>query len=65
MGSPVLTSARRVVAVLLAVLLGGALISVLPDAAPASADGAPNGSAITESGAPGEFANLKVTVSQT
>jgi hypothetical protein len=57
-------SGRRVVAALLAMLLGAALISVLPGALLASADGAPSGSAVTVSGQ-GEFANLKVTVSQT
>jgi hypothetical protein len=57
-------SARRVVAVLLAMVLGAAVVSVLPGAPHASADGAPADSAMTKSGA-GEFSNLKVTVSQT
>jgi hypothetical protein len=57
-------SGRRVVAALLAMMLGAAVISVLPGAAPASADGVPADSAMTVSGK-GDFANLKVTVSQT
>jgi hypothetical protein len=57
-------SASRVVAALLAVMLGAAVISVLPGAPPASADGPPSDSAMTVSGK-GDFANLQVTVSQT
>jgi hypothetical protein len=57
-------SARRVVAALLAMMLGAAVISLVPAAPPASADGAPADSAMTKSGSD-EFANLKVTVSQT
>ena len=52
------------VATLLAMMLSAAMISVLPGAAPASADGAPPDSAMTKSGM-GEFKNLQVTVSQT
>lgn len=57
---------RRVLAMVLAMMLAAGGISflcgsVLPAAA---ADGAPTDSAVTESGK-GEFANLKVTVSQT
>jgi hypothetical protein len=55
---------RRVVVALLAMLLGAAMISVLPGVPPASADGAPADSAMTKSGT-GDFNNLKVTVSQT
>jgi hypothetical protein len=57
-------SAPRVVATLLAIILGAAVISLLPGAQPASADGPPSGSAVTVSGT-GDFASLKVTVSQT
>jgi hypothetical protein len=57
-------SGRRVVVALLAMMLGAAVISVLPSATPASADGAPSGSAMTESG-DAAFPGLKVTVSQT
>nr|MBA2470933.1 hypothetical protein [Pseudonocardiales bacterium] len=58
-------SARRVVAALLAMMLGAAMISVLATSRPAAAD-APTGSAVTKSGDPrGPFANLKVTVGQT
>ena len=57
-------SGRRVVAALLAMMLGAAMLSVLPGAPPASADGAPADSAMTKSGK-GDFAKLKVTVSQT
>ena len=57
-------SGRRMVATLLAMMLSAAMISVLPGAAPASADGAPPDSAMTKSGM-GEFKNLQVTVSQT
>ena len=51
-------------ALTLALVLGAVMISVLPGAPPASADGAPADSAMTKSGA-GEFKDLKVTVSQT
>lgn len=59
-------SERRVVAALLAMVLAAAVISVLPSSSPASAaaDPASSGSAVTMSGK-GEFAGLKVTVSQT
>jgi hypothetical protein len=57
-------SARRVVAALLAMMLGAAVLTVLSSAPPASADKAPPGSAKTLSGT-GDFMNLKVTVSQT
>lgn len=58
-------SGRRVVAALLAMMLGaGMMISVLPGTAPASADGVPPDSAMMKHGE-GEFANLQVTVSQT
>ena len=60
-------SACRVVAALLAMMLGAALISVLPSSLPASAaaaDPASGDSSVTVSGT-GEFAKLKVTVSQT
>jgi hypothetical protein len=58
---------RRVVAALLAMMLGAAMISVLPSSLPASAaagDPATGDSSVTVSGK-GEFANLKVKVSQT
>lgn len=57
---------RRVVAALLAMVLAAAVISVLPSSSLASAapDPASSGSAVTMSGK-GEFAGLKVTVSQT
>ncbi|MDT7596709.1 MAG: hypothetical protein QOJ06_2255 [Pseudonocardiales bacterium] len=59
-------SGRRVVGALLAMMLGAAVISVLPGALPASADGSPADSAMTLSGkADGPFGALKVTVSQT
>ena len=51
-------------ALALALVLGAAVISVLPGAPPAAADGAPADSAMTKSGA-GSFDKLKVTVSQT
>jgi hypothetical protein len=57
-------SGRRVVAALLAMMLGAAMISFLPGVPSASADGAPPDSALTKSGE-GVFANLQVTVSQT
>jgi hypothetical protein len=57
-------SGRRVVAGLLAMMLGVALISILPGAMPAFADLPLSDSAMTKSGT-GEFNNLKVTVSQT
>lgn len=60
-------SGHRVVAALLAMVLGAAMISVLPGSLPASAtaaDPASGDSPVTVSGK-GEFANLKVTVSQT
>ena len=57
-------SRRRLVAALLAMSMGGVLNSVVAGPTPASADTAPSGSAATVSGT-GEFANLKVTVSQT
>jgi hypothetical protein len=59
-------SGRRVVAALLAMVLGAVMISVLPSSLPASAAAAPvtGDSSVTVSGK-GEFANLKVTVSQT
>ncbi len=59
-------SARRVVTALLAMMLGAAVISMLPGRPLASADpadGAQSGSAMTVSGT-GEFAKLQVTVSQ-
>ncbi|MGH3549134.1 MAG: hypothetical protein ACRDQU_13690 [Pseudonocardiaceae bacterium] len=59
-------SGRRVVAGLLAMMLGAAMISILPSSPPASAAADPTASdsAVTVSGK-GDFANLKVTVSQT
>jgi hypothetical protein len=54
---------HRVVVALLAMMLGAVVISALPGAQPASADGAPGDSAMTKSGE-GEFKDLKVTVSQ-
>ncbi|HEX5143501.1 MAG TPA: hypothetical protein VFW21_06495 [Mycobacterium sp.] len=59
-------SERRVVAALLAMMLGAVMISVLPSSPPASAaaDPATGDSSVTVSGT-GEFANLKVTISQT
>jgi hypothetical protein len=59
-------SVRRMVAALLAMVLGAVMISVLPSSLPASAAAAPGtgDSSVTVSGK-GEFANLKVTVSQT
>ena len=60
-------NACRVVAALLAMMLGAVMVSVLPSAPMASAappDGASSDSALTVSGK-GDFANLKVTVSQT
>ncbi|MGH3781911.1 MAG: hypothetical protein ACRDRO_15140 [Pseudonocardiaceae bacterium] len=57
-------SRRRVVVALLATMLGAAMISILPGAPPAAADGAPADSAMTKSG-DRDFPNLKVTVSQT
>ena len=60
-------SGRRVVAALLATMLGAAVISVLPGsmrASAAPADGASPDSAVTVSGQ-GEFKDLKVRVSQT
>ncbi|MGH3698331.1 MAG: hypothetical protein ACRDQY_02440 [Pseudonocardiaceae bacterium] len=60
-------SARRVVAALLAMMLGTAVISVLPGSLRAfadPADGSPADSAMTLSGK-GDFATLQVTVSQT
>ncbi|MGH3822076.1 MAG: hypothetical protein ACRDRA_04440, partial [Pseudonocardiaceae bacterium] len=58
-------SARRLVVALLAMMLGAALINVLPGARlAAAAQGDAADSAMTLSGE-GEFANLKVTVSQT
>ncbi|MDQ2790434.1 MAG: hypothetical protein M3Y73_12240 [Actinomycetota bacterium] len=57
-------SARRVVAALLAMMLGSVLISVVSGTPPAAAEGAPSDTAVTKSGTD-EFANLQVTVSQT
>ncbi|MBW0010587.1 MAG: hypothetical protein JO063_10800, partial [Pseudonocardiales bacterium] len=57
-------SGRRVVVALLAMMLGAAVVSVLPGATPASAAGAPPGSAMTKSG-DAKFPGLQVTVSQT
>jgi hypothetical protein len=57
-------SVKRLVAALFAVMLGATVISILASALPASADEAPSDSAVTVSGS-GEFADLKVTVSQT
>lgn len=57
---------HRVVAVLLAVMLGAAVISVLPIPPSASAAATdPAGSASATVSGRGDFANLKVTVSQT
>jgi hypothetical protein len=62
-------SLRRTIVGLLAIMLGAAVVSVLPSQLPASAtaaDPAQSDSAVTVSGKPdGPFANLKVTVSQT
>jgi hypothetical protein len=59
-------SLRRVVAGLLAMLLGAAVVGVLPNSPAAAADPAQTGSAVTVSGDPkGPFAKLNVTVSQT
>jgi hypothetical protein len=59
-------STRRIVAALLAMMLGAAVISVLPSTprAAAAPGETPTASAVTVSGK-GEFANLKVTVGQT
>jgi hypothetical protein len=57
-------SGHRVVAALLAMMVGAAVLGVLSGAPPASADAAPSDSAVTKSGT-GDFANLKVTVNQT
>jgi hypothetical protein len=57
-------SGRRLVTALLAMMLGAAVLSVLPDRPAASADPALSDSAMTKSGT-GDFKNLKVTVSQT
>lgn len=57
-------STRRVVTALLAMMLGTALISVMPEPMAAFADPGPAGSAMTKSGT-GEFNKLAVTVSQT
>ncbi len=58
-------SLRRVVVGLLAMMLGAVVISVVPGSGPAAAaDTALPDSAVTKSGT-GDFANLKVTVSQT
>jgi hypothetical protein len=59
-------SLRRVVAGLLAMLLGAAVVGVLPNSPAAAADPAQTDSAVTVSGDPkGPFAKLNVTVSQT
>ncbi|MGH3430126.1 MAG: hypothetical protein ACRDQZ_21575, partial [Mycobacteriales bacterium] len=58
-------SVRRVVAGLLAMMLGAAVLSILPSLPPAAAADPPaSDSAVTKSGN-GDFAKLTVTVSQT
>jgi len=57
-------TARRVITGLLAMMLGAAVLSVVSQPVPASADPSPSDSAMTKSGS-GEFSKLKVTVSQT